>query len=54
MRFVAESGSGHHVTLDADEHGGGQNAGFRPMELYHMEKQLFNRAYWYIVPQGLV
>jgi sulfide:quinone oxidoreductase len=21
---------------------------------YHMEKQLFNRAYWYIVPQGLV
>src|SRR5258708_11317553 len=33
MRFVAESGSGHHVTLDADEHGGGQNAGFRPMEM---------------------
>jgi putative redox protein len=33
MRFDAESGSGHHVTLDAAEHGGGQNAGFRPMEL---------------------
>ena len=33
LRFVAESGSGHHVTLDAAEHGGGQNAGFRPMEL---------------------
>ena len=33
MRFVAESGSGHHVTLDAAEHGGGQNTGFRPMEL---------------------
>jgi putative redox protein len=33
MLFVAESGSGLHVTLDADEHGGGQNAGFRPMEL---------------------
>src|SRR5215469_13716675 len=33
MRFTAESGSGHHVTLDAAEHGGGQNAGFRPMEL---------------------
>src|SRR6266852_2723505 len=33
MRFVAEGGSGHYVTLDADEHGGGQNAGFRPMEL---------------------
>ena len=33
MRFDAEAGSGHHVTLDAVEHGGGQNAGFRPMEL---------------------
>jgi sulfide:quinone oxidoreductase len=25
-----------------------------PSRYYHMEKQLFNRAYWYIVPQGLV
>ncbi len=33
MRFDAEAGSGHHITLDAAEHGGGQNAGFRPMEL---------------------
>src|SRR5438132_2535475 len=33
MRFDAASGSGHHVTLDAAEHGGGQNVGFRPMEL---------------------
>ncbi len=33
MRFTAESGSGHRVTLDADEHGGGENLGFRPMEL---------------------
>jgi putative redox protein len=33
MRFDAEAGSGHHVTLDAEEHGGGQNAGFRPMEM---------------------
>lgn len=33
MRFDAESGSGHHVTLDAAEHSGGQNACFRPMEL---------------------
>src|SRR5215467_15808294 len=33
MQFDAESGSGHHVTLDAAEHGGGHNAGFRPMEL---------------------
>ena len=33
MRFDAEAGSGHHVTLDAAEHGGGYNEGFRPMEL---------------------
>ncbi len=33
MRFDAEAGSGHHVPLDAAEHDGGQNAGFRPMEL---------------------
>src|SRR6266487_1335886 len=33
MRFAAESGSGHHVTLDAAEHAGGQNAGFRPLEM---------------------
>lgn len=33
MRFEAEAGSGHHVTLDAAEHGGGHNTGFRPMEL---------------------
>src|SRR5215470_7731159 len=33
MRFDAQSGSCHSVTLDAAEHGGGQNAGFRPMEL---------------------
>lgn len=33
MRFKAESGSGHHITLDADKHGGGENQGFRPMEL---------------------
>ena len=33
MRFDAEAGSGHHIALDAAEHGGGQNAGFRPMEL---------------------
>lgn len=33
MRFDAEAGSGHHVTLDAAEHSGGHNAGFRPMEL---------------------
>lgn len=26
----------------------------RPSLFYHMEKQLFNHAYWHIVPQGLV
>jgi putative redox protein len=33
MCFDAEAGSGHHVTLDAAQDGGGQDAGFRPMEL---------------------
>lgn len=31
MRFDVEAGSGHYVTLDAAEHSGGQDAGFRPM-----------------------
>jgi sulfide:quinone oxidoreductase len=26
----------------------------KPSLYYHMEKLLFNWAYWYIVPQGLV
>jgi sulfide:quinone oxidoreductase len=26
----------------------------RPSFTYHMEKQVLNRAYWYLVPQGLV
>jgi putative redox protein len=33
MRFEVEAGSGHDVTLDAAEHSGGHNEGFRPMEL---------------------
>ena len=33
MCFEVEAGSGHHVTLDAAEHDGGHNEGFRPMEL---------------------
>ncbi len=33
MAFTAESGSGHSVVLDAAEHGGGHDLGFRPMEL---------------------
>lgn len=33
MRFEVEAGSGHHVTLDAEDHAGGHNAGFRPMEM---------------------
>ena len=33
MEFEAEAGSGHRVTLDAAEHGGGHDRGFRPMEM---------------------
>lgn len=33
MAFVAEAGSGHSVMLDAAEHGGGHDEGFRPMEM---------------------
>src|SRR5207248_8795269 len=33
MRFEGEASSGHRVLLDASEYDGGQNAGFRPMEL---------------------
>lgn len=33
MRFVAEAGSGHAVTLDAAEHSGGHGTGFVPMEM---------------------
>jgi putative redox protein len=36
MQFDVEAGSGHHLTLDAAEHGGGHNAGARPMELLLM------------------
>ncbi|MDE3230505.1 MAG: OsmC family protein [Chloroflexota bacterium] len=33
MAFAGEAGSGHTLTMDAAEHAGGQNQGFRPMEL---------------------
>jgi putative redox protein len=33
MRFDVETGSGHHILLDAAEHNGGQNTGPQPMEL---------------------
>ncbi len=33
MRFNVETGSGHHILLDAAEHNGGQNAGPQPMEM---------------------
>ncbi len=33
MRFMAESGSGHIVTMDAGLEHGGEDLGFRPMEL---------------------
>ena len=33
MRFDVETGSGHHILLDATEHNGGQNKGPNPMEM---------------------
>lgn len=33
MQFSGIASSGHSITMDADEQSGGQNAGFRPMEL---------------------
>jgi putative redox protein len=33
MHFLAEAGSGHSVDMDAARDGGGQDQGFRPMEL---------------------
>jgi len=33
MRFDVETGSGHHVILDATEQNGGQNSGPQPMEM---------------------
>jgi putative redox protein len=33
MRFDVETGSGHHVILDAAEHTGGLNSGPQPMEM---------------------
>ena len=34
MRFDVETGSGHHILLDATEQNGGQNTGSQPMELF--------------------
>lgn len=33
VKFLGESGRGHQVTMDGPELSGGQDAGFRPMEL---------------------
>jgi putative redox protein len=33
MRFDVETGSGHHIIVDAAEHNGGQNSGPQPMEM---------------------
>src|SRR6266513_3859213 len=33
MCFDVETGSGHHIILDAAEHNGGQDSGPRPMEM---------------------
>jgi len=36
MQFVAESGSGHAIVVDASPEAGGHNSGARPMELLLM------------------
>ena len=36
MQFVAESGSGHAIVVDAGQEAGGHNSGARPMELLLM------------------
>ena len=33
MQFDGQSSSGHRLTMDAEDASGGQNKGFRPMEL---------------------
>ena len=33
MQFTGTASSGHTLSMDADDASGGQNAGFRPMEL---------------------
>ena len=33
MRFDVETGTGHHIMLDASVEGGGKDSGARPMEL---------------------
>ena len=33
MEFAGEASSGHRLTMDADTSSGGNNKGFRPMEL---------------------
>ena len=33
MAFAGEAGSGHTLTMDAADHAGGHDRGFRPMEL---------------------
>jgi len=36
MHLTGTAGSGHIVQLDSSEQGGGQNLGFRPMEMVAM------------------
>ena len=33
MKFIAQSGSGHELTMDTSLNDGGENAGFSPMEI---------------------
>ena len=44
MRFDVETGSGHHVILDAAEQNGGQDTGPRPMEMLLVA---LGKLHWY-------
>ena len=46
MTFVAESGSGHAVVVDAAPDVGGRNLGARPMELVLMGTGAAARSTW--------
>jgi sulfide:quinone oxidoreductase len=47
-----ETGDGHATALNFDYDHPPQPP--RPSRIYHYEKMLFNKTYWYIVPRGIV
>jgi sulfide:quinone oxidoreductase len=47
-----ETGNGEATSLNFDYDHPPQPP--RPSHLYHYEKMIFNKTYWYIVPRGIV